>query len=391
MMVGDEAPKAPDLLVLLPSGGAGGGIEAYVAGVVEAALSMGCSIHTVTLATPYGGRAVRWRQQLHFATQALRVAFRLQRVEADTQVLCFHPGLAPVGMMVAAFLRGRTTKAVAGRAVPLRVFFYGADIWGASLVKRAFWRVARFEPVTISGFSGGALARAGNALMLAPGLTAHRYQTLLALPARPQLESPTGALRVLSVFRLADYRAKGGPTLLQAVEHLRADGHDITLTIAGVADPAFEVSELHRLAYPWLTVIESPSHDELLRLYAAADLFVLATRLRTGATACGEGFGIVLIEAALAGVPVITPAFGGGHAAFVEGVTGLAPVDESTEALEGLLEWAAAHPRERSHLGLRGRQWAREAFSPDAYRTRVAQVLFGWELDAPVISHLMLS
>jgi glycosyltransferase involved in cell wall biosynthesis len=69
--------------------------------------------------------------------------------------------------------------------------------------------------------------------------------------------------------------------------------------------------------------------DEL----AAADLFVLATQTRSGRRAVGEGFGLVLLEAQAAGTPVIAPAYGGSREAYIEGVTGVAPLDESAEAL----------------------------------------------------------
>ena len=74
------------------------------------------------------------------------------------------------------------------------------------------------------------------------------------------------------------------------------------------------------------------SDNELAHELAAADLFVLATQTRSGRGSVGEGFGLVLLEAQAAGTPVIAPAYGGSHEAYVEGVTGMAPTDESVEA-----------------------------------------------------------
>ena len=70
---------------------------------------------------------------------------------------------------------------------------------------------------------------------------------------------------------------------------------------------------------------------------AAADLFILATRTRRGRRACGEGFGLVLLEAQAAGTPVVGPAYGGSRDAYMESVTGVAPVGESAEALAVVL------------------------------------------------------
>ena len=114
---------------------------------------------------------------------------------------------------------------------------------------------------------------------------------------------------------------------------------------------------------------------ELARQFAAADLFVLATRTRIGRQACGEGFGLVLIEAQVAGTPVIVPAYGGSSDAYVEGVTGLAPANESPEALTTLLREALD---DRAHLAAMGKdaaEWARRAFAPECYARRAARSL----------------
>ena len=58
-----------------------------------------------------------------------------------------------------------------------------------------------------------------------------------------------------------------------------------------------------------------------------------AFRLSQWRTNVGEGFGLVLLEAQAAGTPVIATAYGGSHEACIEGVTGVAPADESAEAL----------------------------------------------------------
>ena len=64
---------------------------------------------------------------------------------------------------------------------------------------------------------------------------------------------------------------------------------------------------------------------------------MLATKMRGGSSPCGEGFGMVLQEAQLAGTPVVAPAYGGSHEAFVEGLTGVAPADEMPGALAKVL------------------------------------------------------
>ena len=99
---------------------------------------------------------------------------------------------------------------------------------------------------------------------------------------------------------------------------------DVCLTICGSGNPP---DGLLRLVseYPWCELRPDLSDDELARKLAAADLFVLVTPTKSGRGAVGEGFGLVLLEAQAAGTPVIAPAYGGSHEAYIEGVTGVAP------------------------------------------------------------------
>src|SRR5207245_8730810 len=125
-------------------------------------------------------------------------------------------------------------------------------------------------------------------------------------------------IRLLSVFRLAAAESKGMHILVQACDELRRQGTDVRLTVAGIG-PVPDL--MRRLAgeRPWLSIVVSPNFGELTRLYSTADLFVLATQdeaVRSPGFG-GEGFGIVLIEAQAAGLPVVAPFRGGSSDAFI--------------------------------------------------------------------------
>jgi glycosyltransferase involved in cell wall biosynthesis len=213
------------------------------------------------------------------------------------------------------------------------------------------------------------MSREVSSLLLPPLVAGDLFERLLAIP-RPTADHPT--LRVLSVFRLDDYENKGGPELVGAVTQLRSEGHDITLTIAGIAG-----REALLNAPPcddWLRVVPSPSSEQLVTLYTEADVFVLATRQHRSPHPAGEGFGIVLAEAALAGLPVVAPANDGSSDAFLPGITGLRPSDQSALTLGIALRWVAEHRVEARLMGRNGRAWARRAFDPSVYRDRVASV-----------------
>ena len=69
-----------------------------------------------------------------------------------------------------------------------------------------------------------------------------------------------------------------------------------------------------------------PDDDSFPRLYACADVFAMPCRDRWGGLEA-EGFGIVFLEAAAAGVPAVAGRSGGSHEAVVDGETGFV-VDE---------------------------------------------------------------
>jgi phosphatidyl-myo-inositol dimannoside synthase len=119
--------------------------------------------------------------------------------------------------------------------------------------------------------------------------------------------------------------------------------------------------------YPWCGIRSGLSDGELARELAAADLFVLASQTSSGRQAAGEGFGLVLLEAQVAGTPVIAPAYGGSREAYIEGVTGVAPVDESAEVLMRTLHGLIKDPTRLAWMGRQASQWTRQAFAPERY------------------------
>jgi glycosyltransferase involved in cell wall biosynthesis len=141
---------------------------------------------------------------------------------------------------------------------------------------------------------------------------------------------------------------------------------DVCLTICGSENPP---TDLLRLVseYSWCVLRPDLSDDDLAHELAAADLFVPATQTRSGRGAVGEGFGLVLLEAQAAGTPVIAPAYGGSHEAYIEGVTGVAQVDESAEALTTTLHDLLKDPARLAWMGRHAAQWTRQAVTPERH------------------------
>jgi phosphatidylinositol alpha-1,6-mannosyltransferase len=116
--------------------------------------------------------------------------------------------------------------------------------------------------------------------------------------------------------------------------------------------------------------------DALALLYGSADVFAMPCRDRwLGLEA--EGFGIVFLEAAACGVPVVAGRSGGSHEAVVDGVTGFVvdgrAADEVGDAVRRLLV-----DRElREHMGLAARDRAVTEFSYERLVERLAPIARG--------------
>ena len=335
------------VVLLTPSQGAGGGIERYAETLEWAFRCHGITCRRVNLPRP----GMSAHAQL--LTQA-RSVFR--RGEASRLVV-LHRRLLPVACMLAR------DRAVAG----VSLVCHGGEVWGARprgrrLIERQLMRRSDVRVVAASSFTAGILASDSPAAILPPGLSEEWFHALVAA-------SDTGSrngsgITLVTAFRLPDWRRKGLPELLKAVTSLGRP--DVRLIVCGSGQPTPELLSLVG-DHACCTMLAGLSDDELAVQLAMADLFVLATRTRMGRRPAGEGFGLVLLEAQVAGTAVVGPAYGGSHAAFVDGVTGMAPADESAAALTVLLDSLVGDPARLALMGKRAAEWSRERFAPDRY------------------------
>lgn len=350
------------VLALVPSINRGGGIESYTSSILDDLRLLGCVVDVLTLSSNSNNNASLWGK----VTFCLRT-FRCTRLSSGEPltILCFHAGLLPMAL---------ACKAVAPPGSSLRLFCYGAEVWAKGWTWRMLLKRANLDVITISDFTSGALAGVHAASIIPPSLaSAWRGQLRAARERRsPQ---PDGPFRVLSVFRLGDFERKGGEVLIQATRLARKAGTEISLTIAGKSADSPAVRRLLTDRPGWLRVVPDPDRRALASLFAETDIFVLATRVASRPRASGEGFGIVLLEAATAGVPVIAPATGGGHAALLDGITGLRPTTDSPRELAHLLEWAACHPVALQRLGQNAMIWSDEQFTRERQLQRVAKLI----------------
>ena len=345
------------VLLLTPSRGRGGGIERYAETIEWALDTQGVTCRRIDLAAA----GMRGHADLLGECQ--------QSFSADggfpDRLIVAHRSLLPA----AALLARRW------RRCGVSVICHGVEVWAArprarSAIEDRLIRRPDTRVVAVSNFTSGALLRECRATILPPGLSANWFATLVGAAAAERHREP--GVHLLTAFRLTDFRSKGLPQLLAAITRLGRP--DVRMTVCGSGRPPGELRQLID-GHPWCRLRSDLSNEELAAELAAADLFVLATRMRRGRDASGEGFGMVLLEAQVAGTAVVGPAFGGSHEAFVHQVTGEAPVDETAESLSVVLDRLLKEPARLEQMGRQAAQWSRQSFAPDAYASRVMNTL----------------
>jgi phosphatidylinositol alpha-1,6-mannosyltransferase len=211
--------------------------------------------------------------------------------------------------------------------------------------------------------------------VIPPGVDVDRFRPLAPAARRSARESfgldPDRPL-VLGVSRLVP--RKGFDVLIDAVAGLP----DVQLAIAGAGRDRARLQRRARdqdLERRVRFLGRVRDDDTFPQLYASADVFAMPCRDRWGGLEA-EGFGIVFLEAAAAGVPVVAGRSGGSHEAVLDGATGFV-VDGRALDVRGALEALLADEEMRTRMGAAARARAVAEFSYDASAARLAPVVGG--------------
>ena len=212
--------------------------------------------------------------------------------------------------------------------------------------------------------------------IIAPGVDTERFVPLdpaAKLAARKTLGLPTEGPLVTSVSRLVP--RKGMDTLIRASLEIRRTMPDVCVAIAGGGSDHRRLSSLiARLDAP-VKLLGRVDSDALSLLYGCGDVFTMLCRSRWGGLE-QEGFGIVFLEAAAAGVAQVAGRSGGAHEAVVHQETGLV-VDDPTDpeaaaqAITGLL----ADDERRHKLAQTARERAERECSYDVLAGQLAEAV----------------
>jgi phosphatidylinositol alpha-1,6-mannosyltransferase len=118
-----------------------------------------------------------------------------------------------------------------------------------------------------------------------------------------------------------------------------------------------------RLGLERSVVLTGPvAADELPAYYAAGDVFAMPCRTRRAGLDV-EGLGMVFLEAAACGRPVVAGTSGGAPEAVQEGVTGHVVDPRSPDAVAGAIAGLLDDPAKARVMGMAGRAWVEQRWS----------------------------
>jgi glycosyltransferase involved in cell wall biosynthesis len=148
----------------------------------------------------------------------------------------------------------------------------------------------------------------------------------------------------------ADVALKGLAYLIEALAKLRADGHELTLTIIGRPKPGKSMDLIEQYGLmPHIDFVSGVPDERIVELYSEAELAVVPSLY--------EGFSLPAIEAMCSGTPLV--ATDGGALPEVTGTDGETVFrcrKGDAGSLASTIRQALADPDARARIGAAGRQ-----------------------------------
>jgi phosphatidylinositol alpha-mannosyltransferase len=158
--------------------------------------------------------------------------------------------------------------------------------------------------------------------------------------------------KLLFVGRL--HARKGFPIAVEAFARLAPARPDLRLVVAGDGSERSAPDRLDPAVRERITMLGAVPNQDLPPIHAACDVFVAPN---TG----GESFGIVLLEAMAAGLPVVASDIPGFDEVVTDGLDGLLVPPENAAALETAVARLLDEPETAARLADAGRGRAARA------------------------------
>ena len=343
-----------------------GGIENHIKTLAEAQVAAGHEVSILVTnparlpdkETMNGVQIIRTRRLATVASTPLTIdmPFKLARQRVDITHLHFP---YPIGEL---------SQWLMGRGRPY-VITYHSDVvrqqnilrFYRPLLTRVLAKAARILPTSDNYVASSPylqpLAHKCTAVPLSVDIEPFQKAT----PLIPKTEHPT----LLFVGRHRYY--KGVDNLIQAMPQLQ----EARLLIGGDGPLRDDWQALsHQLGLSdRIQFVGSVSDDDLPRLFASADIFVLPANARA------EAFGKVLLEAMATGLPCITTELGTGTSFVVQdGLSGLVVPPRQPQKLAEAIQKLLDDPSLRTKLGAAGLARAQQMFTVDKMVTRVEAI-----------------
>lgn len=241
--------------------------------------------------------------------------------------------------------------------------FHGSEIlkfahspWRRRLARRLIRQATRVT--TLTNYTQELLLshfpEAASKIFLTPGA----LRTDLAVLPSKRARAQDNKIIVLTVGRL--HPRKGQLITLEALQTLAPEVRSRVeyWIVGGQSKDNYETSlRATAAARPDLTVrfLGNLPDDELSEIYDRSDIFAMTSVNHRHSI---EGFGLVYLEAAAHGLPVVAHDVGGVSEAVVDGVTGLLVPPNRPAQLAAAFEQLVFDEELRLRLGAAGRQWA---------------------------------
>jgi len=267
--------------------------------------------------------------------------------------------------------------------IPYGVVLHGAEVSVPArlpVVRRALANVLQHASLVISageypGSAGRLLVtdQAEHFVNIPPGVDCQRFSPLepeTRAKARERFGIPPTAPLVVSVSRLVP--RKGMDVLIRAARLLVDTYPGLLVAIAGEGRDRKRLSRLIADIGAPVRLLGRISEHDKADLVGSADVFAMACRNRWGGLE-QEGFGIVFLEAAAAGIPQVAGNSGGVSEVVVDGVTGRMVGDPKDPALVAkAIGDLLSKPELRQQMGADSCTRARAFFDYPALARRLA-------------------
>ena len=333
------------------------------------------SASTAVLTTPHRGasdfdaraslRIERDRARVLLPTRALARRIDALADDLDVDLVLLDPAV-PLGIL------GRWLER------PYGVVVHGAEVTvpgrlpvSASVLRRVL--LGARVVIAAGGYPAAEARRCAGrdvpTIVVPPGVDTSRLRPILGDRGvtRRRLGLDPDAPIVLGMSRLVP--RKGFDVLIDAIAELAARRPTLQLVIAGAGRDRVRLERrAHRRGAP-VRFLGRVDDEDLVDLLGSVDLFAMLCRNRWAGLE-QEGFGIVFLEAAACGVPVVAGRSGGSAEAVVDGVTGVVvdhprSVARVSAAIDGLL----ADSERRRDMALAGRLRVDAEFTHDRLAT----------------------